>query len=56
MDFEVDGIQDLDAVRLINDLAVLILHGLSVLPQLGRAPLQHFPHSTRIVPFGSVTT
>lgn len=25
---EVDGIQDLDSVRLINDLAVLILHGL----------------------------
>ena len=39
---EVDGIEDLDAVRLINDLAVLILHGLSVLPQLGCAPLEHF--------------
>ena len=39
---EVDGIQDLDSVRLINDLAVLILHGLSVFPQLGCAPLEHF--------------
>jgi len=40
---EVDGIEDLDPVRLINDLAVLILHWLSVLPQLGCAPLEHFP-------------
>ena len=39
---EVDGIEDLDAVRLINDLAVFILHWLSVLPQLGCAPLEHF--------------
>ena len=39
---EVDGIEDLDAVRLINDLAVFILHGLSVLPQFGCAPLEHF--------------
>ena len=40
---EVDGIEDLDPVRLINDLAVLILHGLSVLSQFGCAPLEHFP-------------
>ena len=40
--FEVDGIQHLDAVRLINDLTVLVLHGLSVLSQLGCAPLEHF--------------
>ena len=39
---EVDGIEDLDPVRLINDLAVLILHGLSVLSQFGRTPLEHF--------------
>ena len=39
---EVDGIEDLDAVRLINDLAVFILHGLAVLAQLGCAALKHF--------------
>jgi hypothetical protein len=52
---EVDGIEDLDAVRLINDLAVFILHGLSVLPQFGCAPLEHFSAlhqngSLRVVP------
>ena len=40
--FEVDGIEDLNPVRLIDDLAVLILHGLSVLAQLGRTALKHF--------------
>ena len=39
---EVDGIEDLNSVRLIDDLAVLILHGLSVLAQLGRTALKHF--------------
>ena len=40
--FEVDGIEDFDPVRFINDLAVLILHGLAVLAQLGCTPLKHF--------------
>ena len=39
---EVDGIEDFDPVRLIDDLAALILHGLSVLAQLGGAALEHF--------------
>ena len=39
---EVDGIEDFDPVRLIDDLAALILHGLAVLAQLGCAALKHF--------------
>ena len=39
---EVDGIEDFDPVRLIDDLAALILHGLSVLAQLGGSALEHF--------------
>ena len=39
--FEVDGVQDFDPVRFINDLAILVLHGLTVLAQLGRTPLEH---------------
>ena len=39
---EVDGVQHLDLVRLVNDLAVFVLHRLAVLAQLGRAPLKHF--------------
>ena len=39
---EVDGVQHPNLVRLIDDLAALILHGLAVLAQLGRAPLEHF--------------
>ena len=42
--FEVDGVEDLDAVRLIDDLSAGVLHGLSVLVQLGGAPPQHGPH------------
>ena len=38
---EVDGIEDFDPVRLIDDFAVLILHGLAVLAQLGRPALEH---------------
>ena len=41
---EVDGIEDLDAVRLIDDLTAGIPHRLSVLVQLGGAPPQHGPH------------
>ena len=40
--FEVNGVQHLNPVRFINDLAVLVLHGLSVFSQLGCAPLEHF--------------
>ena len=40
--FEVDGVEDFDPVRLIDDLAALILHGLAVLAQLGGASLEHF--------------
>ena len=40
--FEVDGVEDFDPVRLIDDLAALILHGLAVLAQLGGAALEHF--------------
>ena len=36
------SIEDFDPVRLIDDLAVLILHGLAVLAQLGGAALEHF--------------
>lgn len=39
---EVDGIEDFDPVRLIDDLAALILHGLAVLAQLGCTALEHF--------------
>ena len=39
---EVDGIEDFDPVRLIDDLAALILHGLAILAQLGGAALEHF--------------
>ena len=39
---EVDGIEDFDPIRLIDVLAVLILHGLAVLAQLGCAALKHF--------------
>ena len=39
---EVDGVQHPDLVRLVNDLAVLVLHRLAVLAQLGRAALEHF--------------
>ena len=42
--FEVDGVEDLDAVRLIDDLSAGVPHGLSVLVQLGGAPAQHGPH------------
>ena len=38
---EIDGIEDLDAVRFINDLAVLVLHGLTVFTQLGRTAQEH---------------
>ena len=38
---EVDGVQDFDPVRFIDDLAVLVLHRFSVLAQLGRTPLEH---------------
>ena len=38
---EVDGVQHLDLVRLVDDLAVLVLHRLAVLAQLGRTPLEH---------------
>ena len=38
---EVDGVQHLDLVRLVDDLAVLVLHRLAVLAQLGRAALEH---------------
>ena len=39
---EVDGIEDFDPVRLIDDLAVLILHGLAILAQLRCTALEHF--------------
>ena len=39
---EIDGIQHPNPVWLIDDLSLLVLHGLSVLPQLGCAPLEHF--------------
>ena len=39
---EVDGIQHPDLVRLVDDLAVLVLYRLAVLVQLGRAALEHF--------------
>ena len=39
---EVNGVEDFDPVRLIDDLAVLILHGFAVLAQLGGASLEHF--------------
>ena len=38
---EVDGIEDFDPVRLIDDLAALILHGLAVFAQFGRPALEH---------------
>ena len=38
---EVDRIEDLDPVRLINDLAVFVLHRLASLAQLGRTTLEH---------------
>ena len=38
---EVDSIEDFNPIRFVNDLAALILHGLSVLIQLGSAPLEH---------------
>ena len=38
---EVDGIEDFNPVRLIDDLAALILHGLAVLAQFGRPALEH---------------
>ena len=38
---EVDGVEDLYPVRLIDNFAALILHGLSVLIHLGSAPLEH---------------
>lgn len=50
--FEVDGVEDLDAVRLIDDLSVGVPHGLSVLVQLGGAPPQHGPHLGQKLPFG----
>ena len=39
---EVDGVEDFDPVRLIDDLAMLIFHGLAVLAQLGCTALEHF--------------
>ena len=53
---EVDGIEDFDPVRLIDDLAVLILHGFAVLASLEVPRWSILPHSTRMVPLGSVTT
>ena len=39
--FEVDGIQNLDSIRFINDLTMLVFQGLSVLAQLWRSSLKH---------------
>ena len=39
---EVDGIEDFDPVRLIDNLAALILHGLAALAQLGCTAPGHF--------------
>ena len=50
--FEVDGVEDFNAVRLIDDLPVGIPHGLSVLVQLGGAPPQHGPHLGQKLSFG----
>ena len=47
---EVDGVQHLDLVRLVDDLAVLVLHRLAVFAQLGRAAALSICHSTRMVP------
>ena len=50
---KVDGVQDLDAVGLIDDLAVLIPHRLSVLVPLRPAMRQEFfPVSSKELPFG----
>ena len=50
--FEVDGVEDLNAVRLIDDLPAGVPHGLSVLVQLGGAPPQHGPHLGQKLSFG----
>ena len=49
---EVDGVEDLDAVRLIDDLPAGIPHGLSVFVQLGGASPQHGSHLRQKLPFG----
>ena len=49
--FEVDGVEDLDAVRLIDDLPAGIPHGLSVFVQLGGASPQHGSHLRQKLPF-----
>lgn len=50
--FEVDGVEDLDAVRLIDDFPTGVPHGLSVLVQLGGASPQHDPHLGQKLSFG----
>ncbi len=50
--FEVDGIENLDSVRLIDDLPTGVPHGLSVLVQFGGTPPQHGPHLGQKLSFG----
>ena len=50
--FEVDGVEDFNAVRLIDDLPAGIPQGFSVLVQLGGAPPQHGPHLGQKLSFG----
>jgi len=50
--FEVDGVEDFNAVRLIDDLPAGVPQGFSVLVQLGGAPPQHGPHLGQKLSFG----
>ena len=50
--FEVDGVENFDAVRLIDDLPASVPHWLSVLIQLGGTPAQHGSHLVQKLPFG----